>query len=803
MSKSKKKSPIIIKGDKKILIENMDELTVSRIKDELTVSSYAYQDQPGTVVRPYKQSGSYLHVPRHFIPRSYPVGDFTDRTTLGNKIDAKLAITLMESRGQPMACASMCEHLRLAKGGILKAPTGTGKCLGKGTEVILYDGRAVMVETIKAGDLLMGPDGKSRRVLSTVEGSGELYKIEPKRGEPWICNDAHILTLVDTVSGAIKDVSIQEWLNASKTFRHCHKQFSVGVDKFYNDVKVPKVDPYFLGVWFGDGTKTVKNKKLVGVGVTNKDKEIVCYLKKLADKWGLNCNDISSDNRCPTYSLAGERFKANNLLDSMRDIVGEFVRLPDAVMRGSKRTRLKFLAGFIDSDGHYKCNTFTITQKRYDWAKGIWRLARSLGFYSSIKEKSVKGVVYHRVTISGDIDKIPTKVSRKQAGKRLQKKNPLRTGFTAASIGVGKYYGFTLEGDGRFLLGDYTVTHNTFMGYAIGAHFKRAIGVLVYNSHMQKNWVESAATAFGIAEEDVGIVQEGRCDLGRDVTVMMVQSLLSRDYPKELYKQFGILMADEVNRYGAQKWQSVLAQFSTRYRLGLSATPHRKDGLDQVVYWNFGPVAYEIIKKDKDVKPSVVQIFYDSSYPLKSYCRWKLNDETGKFEPTDEINVQRYRKKLMKDHKRNLILVREMCNARKLKKRTCLIMTHFRQHAEDLKTLFESQSSKIDGFPETSTSLLIGGVKDLEYAMTADYIFTTFSFSRDALNLPHIDTLFFATPPGDVTQPLGRLRDMGPDKNPLLAIDFYERTKYAMERSLKREEAYIELGCKVMKLKRG
>ena len=60
--------------------------------------------------------------------------------------------------------------------GIIKCPTGFGKCLGRGTPVMKYDGSIVPVEDIKVGDLLMGPDSQPRTVLSLSRGVGPLYR---------------------------------------------------------------------------------------------------------------------------------------------------------------------------------------------------------------------------------------------------------------------------------------------------------------------------------------------------------------------------------------------------------------------------------------------------------------------------------------------------------------------------------------------------------------------------------------------------------------------------------------------------
>src|SRR5947209_8039638 len=68
---------------------------------------------------------------------------------------------------------------------------------------------------------------------------------------------------------------------------------------------------------------------------------------------------------------------------------------------------------------------------------------------------------YHHISISGDTDRIPCRLARKQATPRKQVQNVLRTGFSLEPAGTGDSYGFTLDGDGHFLLGDFTVTHNS------------------------------------------------------------------------------------------------------------------------------------------------------------------------------------------------------------------------------------------------------------------------------------------------------------------------------------------------------
>jgi hypothetical protein len=251
-------------------------------------------------------------------------------------------------------------------------------------------------------------------------------------------------------------------------------------------------------------------------------------------------------------------------------------------------------------------------------------------------------------------------------------------------------------------------------------------------------------------------------------------------------------------RLGAPQWNEVLKLFPAKYRLGLSADPKRDDGLDKLIEWHFGKVGHRI--GTTTAKPDVVQVCYKVNYDARKFFDWG----------TTEPNPVRYDKVLQKDKGRNEFLVGELVKAR-IAGRRILIFSRFVDHLKDLKSSFDMAwdlgvleqlaDESIPFRAPTKTTLLVGGLTDTrrEDAMGGDVIFTTFAFARDALNLPTIDTLMFATPPGKVLQPIGRLRDKGsPDRRPLLAIDPYELPDYSRYRARSREKAYNALGLKVI-----
>jgi Rad3-related DNA helicase len=133
------------------------------------------------------------------------------------------------------------------------------------------------------------------------------------------------------------------------------------------------------------------------------------------------------------------------------------------------------LAGYLDADGHLDHGGFEFTSELKGLAEGIEYVARSLGFSAYVKpcrKKDQHGTegTYFRGTISGETWAIPTKIRRKMASPRGQIKSVLRTGIKVDPIGVGAYFGFSVDGDHLFLLGDFTVVHNSGLAWTIASH---------------------------------------------------------------------------------------------------------------------------------------------------------------------------------------------------------------------------------------------------------------------------------------------------------------------------------------------
>lgn len=330
---------------------------------------------------------------------------------------------------------------------VIKAPTGIGKSLAPETPVLRYDGRVVRADQVQVGDSLMGPDSKPRKVTDVNLQEGPMYRITPTKGEPFDCNADHILSLRHTSTGEVKNVVLTDYLTWSKTQKHLWKMWRVGVTDFNQYPQDPDF-AYALGVYLGDGHKhgpalSMGVKKL---GVAN-----------VLIKTGLlEPTSITFDRGCFRYGMSTKSVVWRYLVDE--GCLNER-KIPHLFKVNSVDVRRAVLAGLLDTDGSVASGCAEITQKSEKLADDICFVARSLGLAAYKKPKEVDSETYYRVTISGDLSDIPC--VRLKFKPRKQVKNVLNTGFTVEFIGQGVYRGIMLDGDHLFLLGDFTVTHNT------------------------------------------------------------------------------------------------------------------------------------------------------------------------------------------------------------------------------------------------------------------------------------------------------------------------------------------------------
>lgn len=333
-------------------------------------------------------------------------------------------------------------------------------CHIKGTKVLMYDGSTKNVEDVQIGDILMGDDNTPRIVQKLYNGTDQLYKITLSNGDFQIVNSHH-------------PVYFEKYNWNTKTYTK-HTLTAPELMKIKNLNKgyyIPKaiinfhsrsilIDPYFLGLWLGDGDST-------RLDIANEDSEVLDWLKTTYPGY---VRDLRQSETCKVFHISKSHiydacFKEYNLYNNKH--------IPEDFKLNTPDIQLKVVAGLIDTDGTYssKKNFFEITQ-RYDRKHildDIKFMCEANGLKCSLTSRigtgKKKGVLHYRLRISGNLSIIPTKISRKKGINSIAYKSRNcwnNYTFKVESYEVGEYYGFTVDKNHLFVLGDLTITHNTF-----------------------------------------------------------------------------------------------------------------------------------------------------------------------------------------------------------------------------------------------------------------------------------------------------------------------------------------------------
>lgn len=279
------------------------------------------------------------------------------------------------------------------------------------------------------------------------------------------------------------DIKIKDYLKLPS-----HVQNSLYGFKSYNSVKWEKknvlIDPYILGMWLGDGNSN-------GTGFTSEDQELIDYWKKYTD--AINCEIVLRKKKLKEGDKGFVKDEINFRPDICFGIksklnIGndkshsnpfkyflnkynliENKHIPDEYLHNDEDVRLKLLAGLIDTDGWKQKNSYYISQSttHKTLIYQLKYLASSLGFSTSINIQKTKwkaqniiktGEKYILKISSLNINKIPVILERKKC-KNI--KDTMYYSINIKPVGIGKYNGFIIDSNHRFLLGDFTVTHNS------------------------------------------------------------------------------------------------------------------------------------------------------------------------------------------------------------------------------------------------------------------------------------------------------------------------------------------------------
>ena len=293
--------------------------------------------------------------------------------------------------------------------------------------------------------------------------------------------------------------------------------------------------------------------------------------------------------------------------------------------------------------------------------------------------------------------------------------------------------------------------------------------ILVHKEFLANQWKERIQSFCPGCT--VGRIQQNTFDIEHPFVVGMLQTFVSRGFDPGHFDTFGLVIVDEAHHICAKVFSQAMMRMCPKHTLGLTATPERKDGLTNILYWFLGPSAFSI-KREMEMAPEL-DVFHPS---LKIHEEPFPVGRFGKVVLPEAITM------LTQDEERNALLLEKI---KEYPTRKILILTDRRGHCNWFR----------DNIP--GASLYIGGMKerDLDESAKSRIIIGTYNMAQEGLDIGDVDTVFLTTPKSDIIQAIGRcMREGGRRKNNSLIIDIHDKWGPFDAMYYKRRKIYKDMG---------
>lgn len=588
-------------------------------------------------------------------------------------------------------------------GGILEVPCGRGKCLAKNTEILMYDGSIKLVQDVQVGDIIMGDDSGPRNVLSLARGRELMYrvndycKIIDRVNSGYVVNQSHILSLKlfnpnNQTQQKVYDYSIDQYLRLPKYYRSTISPIRGYRVPIIFKYKYITIDPYTMGY-------NILNPEL-------------------------------------NYTHIPHNYKCN-----------------------IRKIQLELLAGLIDSSIAEVIPLsnigYTIIHTNNQVIKDAIFIARSLGYGATkqIKTKSSTDLLvkttYYKTFIYGNmLDQIPVKCIKLVESNNDTTIDPLLYPIQLTKMAEDDYYGFEIDGNRRFVLGDFTVTHNTVMALKIISLLSQKTLIIVHKEFLLNQWIDRIQEF--LPQAKVGKIQGQIFDIeNKDIVLGMLQTLYEKEFIingqiiANPFASFGLTIIDEVHRIGSEQFSKTLLRILTPYMLGISATVERKDKLTKILYMFIGPKIYTEKREDEDLV-CVRAIEYTSLDPEFNEL---VQDYKGNTQYSSMIT------KLCEFGPRCDFIVKVIADLIKESPESqIMVLAHNRCL---LKYFYEA----ITHHKIAPVGYYVGGMKqrDLQTTENKQIVLATYAMAAEALDIKTLSTLIMATPKTDIIQSVGRI----------------------------------------------
>jgi len=310
--------------------------------------------------------------------------------------------------------------------------------------------------------------------------------------------------------------------------------------------------------------------------------------------------------------------------------------------------------------------------------------------------------------------------------------------------------------------------------------------IIVHTKELLNQWIDRIHSFLGIPVDEIGIIGAGKMRIGDRVTVGMVQTL--HKCKDEVVPHIGHLIVDECHRCPSRTFTEAVSAFDSRFMLGLSATPYRRDGLTQLIHWSLGPGVHSIDQAELTVNGAILP--------------FKVKTIETAFQTSLDASIE-YSKvlcELTEDQERTRLIIHEAARQAKTGGGIPLVLSDRKAHcqaiAEAMGRDFGIHADVLTG--DLSKKAREGTVEKLN-AGKCQALVATGQLIGEGFDLPTLGSVLLATPirfKGRLLQAIGRALRPSPGQDMATVVDFVDVRVGVLKASARaRAQVYSDRGA--------